>query len=64
MSAVNSRSVDMICVPVCNPNITASAEFIDEWLSHDSNTSGIHQLRKHKDAVVYRLMKGVDTDVS
>ena len=64
LSAVNSHAVDMVCVPECNSNITANVGFVNEWLNHDSNTSGIHQLRNHKDTVVYRLMEDVDTDVS
>ena len=64
LSTVHSHPVDMICVPICNQNITASVEFVNEWLNHDSNTSGIHQLRNHKGTVVYRLLKDVDTDVS
>lgn len=64
LSAVNSHPVNMVCVPECNSNLTANVQFMNEWLNPDSNTSGIHQLRNHKDTVAYRLLENVDTDVS
>ena len=60
---VNSYPINMICVPACNPNITATAEFIKEWSNH-SNIVGIHQLCDEADTVVSDLLKDVSTDVS
>ena len=61
LSVVNCLPVKMICVQICNPEITVSLEFVNEWLSH---ATGIHQLRNHKDTVVNRLLKDGSTDVS
>ena len=32
-----SHPVHMICMPSCNANITASEQFVEEWLNHISN---------------------------
>ena len=61
LSVVSSLPVKMICVQVCNPEITATPEFVNEWLSH---TTGIYQLRNHKDTVVNRVLNEGSTDVS
>ena len=63
LSSVASHPVNMICVPVCSPNITASAEFVNKWLDHN-NSLGIHQLRNHKGTTVYRLLEDLGTEVS
>ena len=64
LSVVNSYPVNMICVPVCNLNVTANAEFVNEWLNHSSVT-GLHQLRRnHKGAVINELLNIAETDVS
>jgi len=62
-SVVNSHPVNMICVPTCNPNITANVEFVNEWLNHSSNT-GIYQLRNQIGTVVNKLLVNAQTDVS
>ena len=36
-----SHPVHMICMPSCNANITASEQFVEEWLNHSSNMSTI-----------------------
>ena len=59
MNMINSYPVNMICVPVCNLNVTASVEFVNDWLNH-SSTGGIHQLR----SVVKDLLTDASTDVS
>lgn len=61
LSVVNSLPVKMICVQVCNEEITASSEFVDEWESH---SKGLHQLRNHGDTVVNKLLIDGSTDVS
>lgn len=63
LSVVNCHPVNMICVPICNTNITADEELVEGWLNH-SSTTGVHQLRNHKGTVVHRLLKEVLTDVS
>ena len=60
LSVVNSYPVNMICVPVCNLNVTANAEFVNEWLS----ATGIHQLRNHRGTVINKLLNDASTDVS
>ena len=59
MALINSYLVNMACVPVCNLNVTANAEFVNEWLDH-SSAVGIHRLR----SVVNDLLNDVSTDVS
>ena len=59
MNMINSYPVNMICVPVCNLNVTASVEFVNDWLNH-SSTGGIRQLR----SVVKDLLTDASTDVS
>ena len=63
LSVVNCLPINMICVPVCNPNITVSVEFVNEWLNHSSAT-GVYQLRNHKDTVIHDLLNDASTDVS
>ena len=58
LSVVSSLPVKMICVQVCNPEITASLEFVKEWQGHNT------QLRNHKDTVVNKLLNDGSTDVS
>ena len=60
LSVVNSYPVNMICVPVCNLNVTANAEFVNEWLS----ATGIHQLRNHRGTIINELLNDASTDVS
>ena len=59
IDVIDSYPVNMICVPVCNVNVTANAEFVNDWLDHDS-TGGIHQLR----SVVKDLLNDASTDVT
>lgn len=61
--AVYTHPVNTRCVRVCNLNITASTEFLNEWLNQ-SNTVGIHQFQDHKDMVVHGLLKDASTEVS
>lgn len=64
MSVVNSYPVSMVCVPMCNQNVTASAEFVNDWLNH-SSTTGLHQLhRNHRGSVISELLKDAQTGVS
>ena len=46
-----------VCMPTCNPNITASVKFVNEWLNHSNNATGIH-------TIVKLLLEHVSTDVS
>ena len=62
LSVANSLPVKMICVQVCNEEITASSEFVNEWLNH--NSTGLHQLLNHRDTVVRKLLIDGSTDVS
>ena len=59
MALINSYPVNMACVSVCNLNVTANAEFVNEWLDH-SSAVGIHRLH----SVVNDLLNDVSTDVS
>ena len=63
LSVVNSLPVKMICVPVCNEEITASSEFVNEWRS---NSTGLRQLLKHGNTVtvVAKLLIDGSTEVS
>ena len=63
LPVVNCHPINMICVPVCNPNITASAEFVNEWLN-DSSPTGMYQLLNHKDTVTHELLNNASTNVS
>ena len=63
LSVVSTLPVKMICVEMCNSEITASTEFVNEWLSH-SNALGVHQLRSHRGTVIYKLLEDGSTDVS
>ena len=64
VSVVNSYPVNMLCVPMCNLNVTANAEFVNDWLNHSSAT-GLHQLRNsHKGSVINELLKMARTGVS
>lgn len=62
MAMVYSYPVNMICVPGCYLNMTANAEFVNEWLHH--NSTGLHQLRNHKGTLVNDLLDYTSTDVS
>ena len=63
LSVVSSLPVKMICVEMCNSKITASTEFVNEWLSY-SNAVGVHQLRRHNGTLIYKLLEDGSTDVS
>ena len=52
----------MVCVSLCNPNITTSIEFVNEWLNHSSAT-GLYQLHDHVGTVVNVLLNNASTDV-
>ena len=60
LSVVNSYPVNMICVPVCNLNVTTSAEFMNDWLS----ATGIHQMRNHRGTIINKLLNDASTEVS
>ena len=61
---VDSHPVNMICIPQCNVNITASEKFLNEWLNH-TNDMGIHQLRRNrKDTIISMLLEETCTHVS
>ena len=58
-----SHPINMICVPVCSPDVTANKAFLNQWLSNDDFT-GIDQLRNHRNTVIGRLLTLSSTDVS
>ena len=58
-----SHPVNMICVPVCSPNISAKETLLNQWKSNDQST-GIDQLLNHKGTVIRGLMSLSSTDVS
>jgi len=60
---VQSHPINMICVPVCSPNVTANETLINDWLSNDDST-GIDQLLDHEDTVIKSLKNLSSTDVS
>jgi len=60
---VQSHPINMICVPVCSPNVTANETLINHWLSNDDST-GIDQLLDHEDTVIKSLKDLSSTDVS
>ena len=62
LSMTDSHPVNMICIPQCNANITASEKFVNEWLNHTSDT-GLHQLRNSMGTIISMLMKTAFTDV-
>lgn len=64
LSVAICRPLNMICMPMCNTNITATVKFVNEWMNDSSNAIGINQLRDHTDTVVYRLLRDVDSGVS
>ena len=61
LSMADSHPVNMICIPQCNPNITASEKFVNEWLNRTSDT-GIHQLRR-TGTIISMLMENTCTHV-
>ena len=63
LSVVICHPVNMICVP-CNPKLTATVDFVNEWLNDSSNPTGIRQLLNHKGTVVNRLLHDVNSEVS
>jgi len=60
---VQSHPINMICVPVCSPNVTANETLINDWLSNDDST-GIDQLLDHEGTVIKSLKDLSSTDVS
>ena len=60
LSVVNSYPVNMICVPVCNLNVTANTGFVNDWLS----ARGPHQMCNHRGTIVNKLLNDVSTEVS
>ena len=63
LSVVHCHPINMVCVPACSPNITASAEMIHGWLNQNS-AEGIYQLHYREDTVIYKLMEEAPTEVS
>ena len=64
LSVANSYPVNMVCIPSCNMEVTASEEFIQEWLDNGSDT-GIHQLHTSMDmGTVINTLINVSTSVS
>ena len=59
----DSHPVNMICMPQCNANITASEKFVNEWLNRTSDT-GMHQLRNNMGTIISMLMENAPTHVS
>ena len=62
---VYSRPINIICVPVCSPNVTANEPrtLLNQWLGNDQST-GIDQLLNHKGTVIRTLISLSSTDVS
>jgi len=58
-----SHPINMICIPVCSPNVTANEKLINHWLSNKDST-GIDQLLNHEGTVIRRLLSLSSTDVS
>jgi len=60
---VCSHPINMICIPVCSPNVTANETLVNHWLSNEDST-GIDQLLNHKGTIIRSLMNLLSTDVS
>ena len=43
--------------PSCYTNLTASASFLNEWLSIHQDSEGIDKLRNHKGSTVWNLLR-------
>ena len=65
LSVAKPHPVHMICMPSCNMDITASEEYIWEWLNN-SNDVGIQQLRNSMDmgTIINVLIRNSSTSVS